>query len=120
MQGLLSVLQVGVYTAGAAYVGWLVGNNQCPAHANFYLCLYGPALADSIGGFFGGLRGSPYHSNLIGRLTSNESTEDDHAELGALGEGLKGAIVGAASGLAVGLSAYGSGYVAGDIASKLF
>lgn len=120
MQGFLSVLQVGAYTAGAGYVGWLVGNNQCPAHMNFYLCLYGPAAADSIAGFFGGLRGAPYHSNLIGRLFSRETHEEDHAEVAALGEGMKGAVVGAVSGLSVGLSAYGMGYTAGDLISRLF
>lgn len=120
MQGLLNALQLGAYTAGAAYVGWLVGNNQCPAHANFYLCLYGPAVADTISGFFGGLRGAPYHSNLIGRLVSRETPEDDHSDLTAAGEALKGATVGAASGLAVGLTAYACGYSAGDLISRLF
>lgn len=120
MQGLLTALQLGAYTAGAAYVGWLVGNNQCPAHMNFYLCIYGPAAADSIGGFFGGLRGAPYHNNLIGRLFSKDTPEDDHIEIASVGEGFKGAAVGAMSGLSVGLSAYGSGYVVGDLASRLF
>lgn len=120
MQGLLSVLQVSAYTAGAAYVGWLVGNNQCPAHMNFYLCLYGPAAADSIGGFFGGLRGAPYHGNLISRLFSKDTPENDQIEVAALGEGFKGAAVGAMSGLSFGLSAYGGGFFVGDLVSRLF
>lgn len=119
MAGLFDIVQTAAYTGASAYMGYLVGSNQCPASAvGFYLSVYSPAAIDACAGAISGLRGNAYHGNLISRLFC-EQPEGDSWELNSIPEGLKGAVVGAISGMSVSGLAHYAGIFAGDLARRL-